>query len=197
MFPSSPEYPKRKRIHAWEYIESNLPPETKDFTNEKVPVGFEHLKQPNYFFSDFDLSYPSSISYKSFPSDLPDQLFKSINFCKDLLDDTILCQMKKKYDRHCQLEIANFLKCKFQRDIEMKVRILQYENYLLNNKLSHEEINNRKREIENQISDLEVELSKAIKPPYRDFLEEKRIINDLQFLDQRLFYIQKKMDKSI
>ncbi|KAF0971959.1 hypothetical protein FDP41_009655 [Naegleria fowleri] len=189
MLPSN-HHLRRKRFHAWEYIEPEFPEDVLDFSKEELPHGFEHLRSHNYFFSEFDMAYPSGISEQSLPSDIPDQLFDGIDFCEDLWENTVLCQTKKKYDKFCQKDIANYLKCRLKRDNNIRVRTLQYETYTMTRE-DLPELYKRKQAIEDKIKIVENDLAKAIKPPYRDVCKEQLHLNDLQFLDLRLYYLKK------
>ncbi|KAG2383609.1 hypothetical protein C9374_004280 [Naegleria lovaniensis] len=171
MLPSN-HHLRRKRFHAWEYIEPEFPEGVLDFSKEELPHGFEHLRSPNYFFSEFDMAYPSGISEQSLPSDIPDQVFDGIDFCEDLWENTVLCQTKKKYDKHCQKDIAHYLKCRLKRDNNIRVRSLQYETYVMTRE-SEPDLLKRKQNIEDTIKTVENDLAKAIKPPHRDVLKSE------------------------
>jgi len=183
---------RRKRHHAWKAVEQEFPSDVLDFSKEELPHGFEHLKQDGYFFSEFDMAYPSGISEESLPHDIPDQLFDGINFCEDLWENAVFCQLKKKYDKFCQPDIAHYLKCRLKRDNAIRVRTLQYETYQMTQE-TEDAIKHRKELIEKKINQVQSKLAQAIKPPHRDVCEEQRHLNDLQFLEQRQYYIEKRL----
>ncbi|EFC48311.1 predicted protein [Naegleria gruberi] len=191
MLPSQTHL-RRKRFHAWEYLEHDFPSDILDFTNEQLPSGFEYLKQDNYFFSEFDMAFPSGISDESLPNDIPDQLFDGINLCEELWENTLLCQLKKKYDKFCQKDIAAFLKCKLKRDHQIRIRAIEFETFKMTQE-SQSEISKRKELVDKKITQVENQLANSIKPPYRDVCQEQLHLNDLQFLELRKYYIEKSL----
>lgn len=196
MIPS--DHLRRKRwktfIYETKAYDEYDPTETSDLpdyysSNEPTsPSASPPPPPPRYMVTEFDMAYPSSISGHALPSDLPDHAFDGINLCHHLWQDMAICQLYRKYDKHCQREMLDFLKCRHRRDKAVALRALQFETWKI---MQDADEQRRMEEIRSRQHEAEQHLAQAFKEG--NVTEQRRRENDLAFLDQRMLWIEKAM----
>lgn len=164
---------RRTRHKLYEYIDPLYDYDTS--ITSDLP---NHITFP---VSEFHMAFPTSITRFALPKDTPDHLFIDINICEVDLENAMLCQLKKRFDKFCQREMIQFLRCRERRDKAVIRRVLEFEKWKIKEK--KEDVNLRLEEIKEKEMILQRKMEKVIKT--NEFLKQKEIQNDLDFLLKR------------